>query len=430
MINGVSDPTPLPERKAPFDPFPNPFLVVAAVPQRNFRILPSAEPQPAPALDVNRDKHALRSDRAPTGAWTSAPAVSAPELDRPLVAEVADPGEQGPPAGDTVREPPTERRHWSRPPRLDLAADMTVAESFARIVLDSLSHLTANHECARRNLHIEGVHQCRVALRRLRSAFQIYRPLLCRERIAPIEDTVRWLGGILGTARDLDVFQAELLEPAVAALGRSQSLAVLTASLEGRKAAAYAAVGDALTSARYGDLLMALRELAPADDAGRPGTNDASLDQPLVQLAATALSRAHQKLLRRGSGFEILSPAERHDVRIALKRLRYALDFFAGLFDGGSKKRFTRRVARLQDALGRMNDIAAADTMLAQLVGIAADGCESVAPVAPKGLAYAAGSILGWHRRGAADIDRRLVEDWYEFVRAKPFWLREQNAAA
>ena len=94
---------------------------------------------------------------------------------------------------------------------------MTAGELFHLIVLNSFAHLTANDDCARLNLHVEGVHQCRIALRRLRSAFKIYRPLLRRKRIERRE--VRWLGNILGTARDLDVLQTELLEPAIAALG-------------------------------------------------------------------------------------------------------------------------------------------------------------------------------------------------------------------
>jgi hypothetical protein len=44
-------------------------------------------------------------------------------------------------------------------------------------------------------------------------------------------------------------------------------------------------------------------------------------------------------------------------------------------------------------------------------------------------LAFAAGRVLGWHRRRAAEIDRQLVEDWQAFVRAEPFWLRQANAA-
>jgi inorganic triphosphatase YgiF len=110
--------------------------------------------------------------------------------------------------GYALKEP--KRRHWSRASKLYLTPEMTAGDSLRLIVLNSFSHLTANDDCARLNLHVEGVHQCRIALRRVRSAFKIYRPLLRRKRIAQIEDAARSLAAILGAARDLDVLQTEL----------------------------------------------------------------------------------------------------------------------------------------------------------------------------------------------------------------------------
>src|SRR5262249_48209292 len=171
-----------------------------------------------------------------------------------------------------------------------------------------------------------GGHQCPIAWRRLRPAFKIYKPLLRRKRIEPVEDGVRWLGRILGAARDLDVLQTELLEPAIEALGEAEQLAPLMASLQAKKAEAYARVGEALASARYRHLLIDLCLLGHADDLGKTREDRPDLGQSVVGLASHALTRAHGKLLKRGNGFETLSKVERHDVRIALKRLRYALD--------------------------------------------------------------------------------------------------------
>ena len=70
---------------------------------------------------------------------------------------------------------------------------------------------------------------------------------------------------------------------------------------------------------------------------------------------------------KQGNGFETLSKSDRHDVRIALKRLRYALDFFGSIFRRrASRRSSSKRLARLQDDLGRMNDVAVAETMLAR----------------------------------------------------------------
>ena len=118
-----------------------------------------------------------------------------------------------------------DRKHWSRSAKLNFTPGMTAHDAFRLIVFNAFSHLTANDDCARLKRHIEGVHQCRVALRRLQSAFKIYRPLLRRKRIEPVAESVRWLGKILGAARDLDVLQVELLDPAIETLGEGEQLA-------------------------------------------------------------------------------------------------------------------------------------------------------------------------------------------------------------
>jgi len=435
------------------DPIPDPSLIIDPALPQDFRTLTSADLQPVFDVDVKRETRRLTSNGATIDVSLDNGAVIAGETREPvheielelIAGELTDLFGEAQRISDAVDGRlhgrtkadlgyalnRVERRQWSRATKLHLSPDMTAGASFRLIILNSFSHLTANDDCARLNLDIEGVHQCRIALRRLRSAFKIYRPLLRRKRIEPIEQAVRWLGKILGTARDLDVLQADLIEPAVTALGEAKQLAPLMDSLQARKADAYGLVGEALASARYRHLLIDLCALGYADDLGKPTDDGRDLDQPLIELATSALSRAHRKLLKRGNGFESLSEAERHDVRIALKRLRYALDFFGGVFDGEAKKKFVKRLARLQDDLGRMNDVAVAQAMLARLIGVASDGSEPAALPAVQGqLAFAAGGILGWHRRRAAEIDLRLVKDWNAFVRAEPFWLREQNGAA
>jgi inorganic triphosphatase YgiF len=427
------------------DPVPDPSLVIDPSLPAEFRKLSSADLQPLFDVDVKRETRRLASNGTCIDVSLDDGAVVAGEERAPLheielelvAGEPQDLFAQAQHISDAVDgrlHVRTKadigyalnrgaRRPWSRAEKLKLTPEMTAADSLQQIVLNAFAHLTANDDCARLNLHVEGVHQCRIALRRLRSAFKIYRPLLRRKRIAPIEGAVRWLGKILGTARDLDVLQTELLEPAIAALGEAKHLAPLMQRLAARKAEAYQAVREALASARYRHLLIDLCALAHADDIGRARKKRPGLDQGVPQLAAQALARAHRKLLKRGAGFETLSRTQRHDVRIALKRLRYAVDFFGGIFEADAKKKFLKRLARLQDDLGRMNDVAVAERMLAKLAGVESDGAQGSAATPPGQLAFAAGGILGWHRRRAAEIDPHLVDDWNAFVRARPFWI-------
>src|SRR5215470_3673250 len=441
LLNGASDSVSRREWEALVpDAIPDPSLVIDPALPQEFRKLTSADLHPVFDVDVKRETRRLTSDRAQIDVSLDDGAVVAGqdrkpvhEIELELVAgELADVFAEAQRLSDAVEGRlhartkadvgyalnRADHRQWSRAAKLHLTPDMTAGESFQLIVRNAFSHLTANDDCARLNLHVEGVHQCRIALRRLRSAFKIYKPLLRRKRIEPVEEGVRWLGRVLGAARDLDVLQTDLLEPAIAALGEAEQLAPLMGSLETKKADAYARVGEALASPRYRHLLIDLCALGHADDLGKSGDNRPDLGQPVAGLAAHALTRAHEKLLKRGNGFEALSKVERHDVRIALKRLRYALDFFGGVFNAEPKKKFMKKLARLQDDLGRMNDVAVAETMLAQLVGVANDGSQTPLLASHGHLAFAAGGILGWHRRRAAEIDVQLVKDWNAFVRA------------
>jgi CHAD domain-containing protein len=321
------------------------------------------------------------------------------------------------------------RKHWSRASALALNADMTAGDALKAIARNCFEHLTANDDCARFNLDPEGVHQCRVALRRLRSLFKTYEALLRGGRVEPLDNEVRWLGKLLGSARDLDVLRSDLLEPAVNALGEGAEIAPLVSGLEENKTKAYAAVHEALSSSRYRHFLIDLCAFGYGDYRGLSKTKlgPDALDQPLPQFAAAALTKTHRKLLKRGREFETLSKLERHDVRIALKKLRYAVDFFGNVFNSERRTRFFKELARLQEDLGSMNDVAVAEAKLARLVGVVSDdGAGPVGDPASRGkLAFAAGCVLGWHRRRAAEIDERLVKDWRSFTRAKPFWVGE-----
>jgi triphosphatase len=430
------------EPARPADPLPNPFLAIDPVLPVELRAPGRAAPahgtnadqtRRAPFADEVGVEPLSRADaRLPTdSASASETQAIVPRIEPAQVGfepphrssqEIVRRSRVGPTTGSRPRVDEPAGASWSRASKLRLTPEMTAAQAFGMIVTNSLSHLTANQDCARLNLHIEGVHQCRIALRRLRSAFKIFRPVLRRELIHPIEQDVRAIAKILGTARDFDVLQAELVVPAAQALGESDELATLINLLEAKKTAAYDAVGQALTCRQYRRLLSDLGAIG-TDHPGPLPDVWAGADQPATALASSALTRAHRKLLKRGGGFETLSEAQRHEVRIALKRLRYALDFFSSLFDGGVKKKYMRRTARLQDGLGRMNDLAAARRLLAQLAGLADDGCQPREAV-PGTLAFTAGGILGWHRRDAAQTDRRLVKDWSAFVQSAPFWSR------
>jgi CHAD domain-containing protein len=175
----------------------------------------------------------------------------------------------------------------------------------------------------------EHLHQLRVGLRRLRAALRAYRKILPRKKSGRVVRELRRLSPVLGNARDWDVL-----------IGRSAPDARMRARAGAAREAAIAALGRA----KFARLLGAARALraAPAD-------------QPLDAFAAASLERAHRKLMKAARRMDWTDERRRHAVRIRVKRLRYACEFFAPIFDAG---RFLDSLKLLQQILGELNDIA------------------------------------------------------------------------
>ncbi len=114
-------------------------------------------------------------------------------------------------------------------------------------------------------------------------------------------------------------------------------------------------------------------------------------------------------------GIPELTPHQRHEVRIAVKKLRYTIEFLGELFDADKVTQFLQYLKPLQDDLGHTNDVKVANELLATL-----QVSDDVA-----GIARAAGIVIGWHDRGLADHDRKLRKLRKRARRlrhAQPFW--------
>jgi len=303
---------------------------------------------------------------------------------------------------------------WKKAGPLNLRADQSVDDVLEAIFASSLAHLLANERCARERQHIEGVHQMRVATRRLRSALRLFRELLPAETSAALDRELKWLADTLGPARDMDVFRDELLDGVAVAVEDDEVVKALERRVIERQDEAYEAVAAAIASPRYTGLVLELLrwQVTRVWREQALDANSARLFQPIGTLAGELLGQAHRRTRRRGRGFARLPLAERHRVRLAVKKLRYTVEFFADLYDGPAHARYLKRLMRLQDDLGHLNDVATAERLLADVLG----------PRPKPALALAAGSILGWHRRGLHDEERKLVHDWRRFAKAGAFW--------
>jgi inorganic triphosphatase YgiF len=299
----------------------------------------------------------------------------------------------------------------------ELSRDATLAEAMHRIALSCLTQISANTVPAWEGIDPEGVHQMRVGVRRMRSLFSALRPVLPAREMRPLRTQLRWLAGQLGEVRDLDVFIDDLLLPLFRLRGNDAALKRLLDEALALREERRLALRKALRSRRHTRLVLQLGGWI-ARSAERAATLD-ELPTPLSERANAfsdvVLERLHRKTEKLASKVLSGPPAARHDLRIALKKQRYACEFFRTLYGAKDAKRYLRRLSRLQDLLGALNDVDTAGRVLQELL-------ERTEPEQAEGLARAAGFVEGFAAREDGLALRKLASRWERFARARPFW--------
>ena len=257
----------------------------------------------------------------------------------------------------------------ARPVTLD--ATGTASEAFVVVARECTDHWRTNAGLLLGSRAMPHLHQTRVGIRRLRSSFSLFRPLLCEVPGAFVmAHRLRALALPFGSARDLDVL---LSGPLVDDLDDEQ-----VARLVADREAAYDVVHAILSSPDWADAARSLDGLvllAPWHGVADP---------PVRDLAAQALEKRWHRVVGRVDRLAAMPPTARHRVRIEAKKLRYGCEFFASLYpaDGpvvltGSGEQlsgplaFAWQVEQVQTALGAVNDHHTADDLL-RAVGSAA----------------------------------------------------------
>jgi CHAD domain-containing protein len=291
---------------------------------------------------------------------------------------------------------------------------MSVNDAFRAVMAANLAHLLANERGLRSGADPEYLHQSRVALRRMRSALEVFSPPVPERVTAPAARELTWLASRLGPARDWDVFIGETLPPIEAEFNAHRGLRALGARCSRLRRGAGTEARRAARSARYRRLTLRLSAwLATEAWRARPGNAArAVLQRPVGDLARAVLEARYRRVRRRGSRLDELSAAGLHRLRIAIKKFRYAADFFSGLYAGEQVREMLRYLSRLQDILGALNDAATA-------ADLAAQGCRGARG---GNLIEARGILLGWSRERMAALRGELKDAWKAFRGADRFW--------
>jgi triphosphatase len=302
---------------------------------------------------------------------------------------------------------------------VDLAASTGAREALQIIGRACLRQIIGN-EPALADGHPEGVHQMRVALRRLRVAMSLFADILGDPQTAALKTELRWLAGELTPARELEVLMQHVVRRVKRRHAHRDGISSLSRELAEKHEAALTRAQNAVTSARFRQLALELAAwvetgqwTAPQDDLIRD-RGDVAVQGPAIE----QLTRRWRKVRKKGKALARLDAQSRHKLRIQAKKLRYAAEFFASLFPGkrAAKRRekFLTVLERLQDALGDLNDIVVHENLITA-VGIRHRRSS------PK-RAFAAGLLTG---REDARLDSTMVaatEAFADFAEIKPFW--------
>ncbi|ACE99954.1 CHAD domain containing protein [Rhodopseudomonas palustris TIE-1] len=227
------------------------------------------------------------------------------------------------------------------------------AEAF-RAIATELLRLTAAQQPKVRRRDPTGVHQMRIALRRMRAAISVFGELIEGRDTQRLKRELKWLAGRLAPARDLHLLEVKIKS---AQLGTGSP--AFLKRLGSDRGAAFASASATVELQRFRKLMSDLQRWIDAGEWTR-GANDAERPSA-AEFGQQVLARRARKLNKRLEKLEQLDDEERHQVRIAAKKLNYAIGFFESLFDGRTGKRlerFRKHLKKLLDALGALNDVA------------------------------------------------------------------------
>jgi inorganic triphosphatase YgiF len=313
---------------------------------------------------------------------------------------------------DLLADQPSRAFHGSR---IILRHDISIAAAFQVIGRSVLRHIAAN-EPAVRAADPDGVHQMRVGVRRLRAAITVFSELLGCSQTEQIKRDLKWLAGKLAPVRDLDVFLKgkialfEGSDPSTAGLPELKSELIYRRDMAAESAKA------AIATARYRLLILDILEWIE-DGKWLKRSHAQGKVRPF---AADLFERRTRKARRKAKRAGEVDAHARHRLRIAIKKLRYALYFFETLYshDGSAKalSRYKKYLKDLQDNLGALNDIAVHQKLAARLA--AGSGGPK-----PELVSFAAGMIAGCERSEIRPILAEVTKTAHRLRRAKRFWI-------
>lgn len=197
--------------------------------------------------------------------------------------------------------------------------------------------------------NVDGIHDMRVASRRLRAALSEYRPTLDSKAVRALSRRVRQVTRTLGRPRELDVMIATMMQHQDTLHGEAQTAAShALRRLRARRRAVAMSCREAaglVSSPAFDELLQAvLTSAAPSREC-------------LLEHARERLTDKYERLCRAYAAWKQNGREERlHEIRVDFKKLRYACEVYVECY-GARMTRFLAQLKEVQQLLGAWNDL-------------------------------------------------------------------------
>jgi CHAD domain-containing protein len=226
-----------------------------------------------------------------------------------------------------------------------------LGQLIAQTILQELGRFETLRAIARADANIEGVHQLRVCVRRLRAILTECSSLIVKNPSDLLEE-LRVLGRTLGAVRDLDVLQVKVSQWGLEVPLEPQVLEIVQAVLETSRLKARSELFKSLDSPRTQHLFKYLNELAQTIPGQFMPNHDQQKIEKVLEAAYQHLQQLAIKTQQSHATLESL-----HALRKQTKRLRYVLEMLEPLI-GSAAGKAIKQMKAWQSQLGELNDLA------------------------------------------------------------------------
>jgi inorganic triphosphatase YgiF len=295
-----------------------------------------------------------------------------------------------------------------------LKSGATVDDTVTAILANTLAQFVANWAALRETERPESIHQLRVALRRLRSGLLMFKKVLPKGEFDDLRQEAKRIASALGPAREWDVLRASVEQMPLLRKNCPESCEALLTALQDCRNIAYKDARSLINSRDVTIFVLKVQSLLTRRAWRKALTNkkQPNLNVTAKKFAKRTLNKFSERVLKRGSEFPDLSDEARHKLRIALKNLRYSVEFFGSLFNRPRKvTSYVGHVTKLQDLIGTQNDVVMAREFLDKLSSTTGVGLEK-----------ASGFILGWYASKVSAAEESLCSSWKKFKQTDAFW--------